>query len=151
MVEGRARPRPEGHICCFPMIQVTRRTEASRTMAFERQCADSLPSQRTDRASAQAGSPGQAGLWKRGMQGPQLCNVNTALKARSQVVGDGGSEQQGINLNYHIHTRERCVADSKTSFSVSSPGDLRGRSHRVSELAHLGCFCREFGTLPASV
>lgn len=41
---------------------------------------------------------------------------------------------RGINLNYHIHTRETCVADSKTSFSVSSPGDLRGRSHRGSEL-----------------
>ena len=146
MVEGRARPRPEGHICCFPMIQVTRRTEASRTMAFEKQCADSLPSQRSDRASAQAGSPGQAGLWKRGTQGPQLCDVNTALKVRSQVVGDAGDQPE---LS-HPHKRES-VADSKTSFSVSSPGDLRGRSHRGSELGHLGCFCRGFGTLPVSV
>ena len=104
MVEGRARPRPEGHICCFPMIQVTRRTEASRTMAFEKQCADSLPSQRSDRASAQAGSPGQAGLWKRGTQGPQLCDVNTALKVRSQVVGDAGDQPE---LS-HPHKREVC-------------------------------------------
>lgn len=38
------RPRPQGHICCFHMVQVTRCTEASRTMAFEKQCTDSLPS-----------------------------------------------------------------------------------------------------------
>lgn len=36
-------------------------------------------------------------------------------------MGDGGSEQQGINLNYPC--KREIVVDSRTSFPVSSPGE----------------------------
>lgn len=71
----------------FPCSREPGCTEASRTMAFRRHCADSLPSKTTDWGSAQSGFLGQARMWKQGEQHPQLCSMKHS--AEGQLVGDG--------------------------------------------------------------